>query len=57
MRTEMLLRQNVKDRRVRLFTDEAMRVLAMMPKWSPGKQGGKKVSVIMTLPFRFKLVN
>lgn len=40
-----------------LFTEEAMRVLALMPKWSPGKQGGRKVSVIMTLPFRFKLVN
>ncbi len=40
-----------------ILTTEAMRVLAMMPKWSPGKQGGKRVSVIMTLPFNFRLAN
>lgn len=40
-----------------ILTAEAMRVLAMMPKWSPGKQGGKRVSVIMTLPFNFRLAN
>jgi protein TonB len=40
-----------------VLTAEAMRVLALMPKWSPGKQGGKRVSVIMTLPFNFRLTN
>lgn len=40
-----------------ILTAEAMRVLEGMPQWSPGKQGGKKVSVIMTLPFNFRLTN
>lgn len=34
---------------------EALRVLKMMPKWKPGMQRGKPVSVRFTLPFVFKL--
>jgi len=33
--------------------EEAMRVLDIMPHWSPGKQGGQTVSVRFTLPFKF----
>ena len=35
---------------------EAMRVIKAMPKWIPGKQNGKDVSVYYTLPVRFQLV-
>ena len=34
---------------------EAMRVIKSMPKWTPGRQGGKNVRVKYTLPIRFKL--
>ena len=34
---------------------EAMRVVASMPKWKPGKQKGKPVRVAYTLPIKFKL--
>ena len=33
---------------------EAIRVLKMMPKWSPGKQNGEDVSVYFTIPIQFK---
>lgn len=33
--------------------EEAIRVLNIMPRWSPGKQGGRTVRVSYTLPFRF----
>lgn len=35
------------------FDDEALRVLKMMPTWEPGKQGGKRVPVFYSLPFKF----
>lgn len=35
--------------------EEAVRVLEKMPRWSPGKQGGKTVRVSYTLPFKFIL--
>ena len=35
--------------------EEAMRVVRAMPKWTPGKQGGKDVDVYYTLPILFKL--
>lgn len=35
--------------------EEAIRVVKMMPKWSPGKQSGKNVRVRMVLPVKFKL--
>ena len=34
---------------------EAIRVVENMPKWKPGKQRGKRVSVKYTLPIRFEL--
>lgn len=35
--------------------DEAVRVLQGMPKWTPGKQGGKVVNVKYTVPVNFRL--
>lgn len=32
---------------------EAMRVVNLMPKWEPGKQNGKEVSVLYNLPIKF----
>lgn len=34
---------------------EALRVINSMPKWSPGRQGGKAVRVKFTVPVLFKL--
>lgn len=34
---------------------EALRVISQMPKWIPGKQGGKEVNVKFTIPVMFKL--
>ena len=34
---------------------EAIRVIEQMPKWIPGVQNGKKVSVYFTLPIKFSL--
>jgi TonB family protein len=34
---------------------EAIRVVSAMPAWTPGKQGGKAIPVLMTLPVAFKL--
>lgn len=39
----------------KLLEKEALRVVQAMPKWKPGKQGGKPVSVYFTLPINFKL--
>ncbi len=35
--------------------DEALRVVKLMPKWSPGKQKGKPVRTSFVLPVSFKL--
>jgi len=35
---------------------EAMRVISAMPKWEPGRQGGKAVPVRLTVPIRFTLM-
>lgn len=35
--------------------EEAMRVVKKMPRWKPGKQGGRAVSVSFNLPIEFKL--
>ena len=35
---------------------EALRVVKMMPKWKPGKQGGKEVHVKCTIPVGFTLI-
>ena len=37
------------------FDNEAVRVVKMFPKWIPGKQNGRKVSVYYTLPITFRL--
>ncbi|MCU4176703.1 energy transducer TonB [Carboxylicivirga sp. N1Y90] len=34
---------------------EALRVVKMMPKWKPGKQGGKPVNVSYNIPVNFRL--
>ena len=34
---------------------EALRVVKTMPKWIPGKQGGKNVNVKLTIPIMFRL--
>ncbi len=34
---------------------EAIRVISMMPKWKPGKQGGRAVRQAYTLPITFKI--
>ena len=36
---------------------EAMRVVAGMPKWKPGKQDGKEVRVESTIPVNFRLAD
>lgn len=35
--------------------DEAIRVISKMPKWLPGSQNGKQVSVKLTIPIKFRL--
>jgi len=35
--------------------EEAIRVVKEMPKWKPGKQSGRPVSVLFNLPINFKL--
>ncbi len=35
--------------------EEAVRVIATMPKWRPGRQNGKPVKVMYTQPINFKL--
>lgn len=35
--------------------EEAMRVIKMMPQWHPGRQNGKAVRVLYTMPVNFKL--
>ncbi|CAG7581041.1 MAG: putative transport protein [uncultured marine phage] len=37
------------------LNNEAMRLVKTMPKWSPGEQAGKPVSVEFTLPIFFKI--
>lgn len=37
------------------LTEEIYRILKLSPKWTPGKQDGKTVAVIYTLPIDFKL--
>ena len=37
--------------------EEALRVVNKLPKWTPGKQGGRAVSVRISIPINFKLSN
>jgi periplasmic protein TonB len=39
----------------RLCDAEAIRLVQGMPKWKPGKQGGRPVNVNYSLPVRFRL--
>ena len=36
------------------FEEEALRVIAMMPRWKPGKQNGRAVSVYYSMPVTFR---
>lgn len=38
-----------------LLDKEALRVVKLMPKWTPGENGGKAVRVKYTVPFTFRL--
>lgn len=38
-----------------LLDNEAIRVVSKMPRWIPGKQDGKPIPVIYTIPVHFKL--
>lgn len=38
-----------------LFEEEAMRVVSIMPKWTPATKDGKAVSVLFHLPISFLL--
>lgn len=37
-----------------LLDREAIRLVKLMPKWIPGRQNGKPVSVVSLVPIRFK---
>lgn len=39
----------------RLLDDEAIRVVKLMPKWTPGVQRGKSVAVSFNIPINFRL--
>jgi periplasmic protein TonB len=36
-------------------SEEAIRVIKLMPNWNPGKQNGKAVAVTFTMPVKFEL--
>lgn len=38
-----------------LLDKEALRVVKLLPKWQPGENGGRKVSVWYTVPINFQL--
>jgi TonB family protein len=37
------------------FEQEALRIIRLMPKWTPGKENGNTIKVAITMPFGFKL--
>ncbi len=39
------------------FDEEAIRVIKAMPKWKPGRQAGRNVSVYFILPINFTLLD
>lgn len=39
----------------KVLEEEAVRVVKQMPKWKPGKQNGRLVRVLYTLPVHFKI--
>ena len=40
----------------KLFDDEVLRVIRWMPRWNPGRENGRSISVRYTMPFSFRLV-
>jgi len=38
-----------------LLDDEAIRVVGLSPRWTPGKQGDKNISILFTFPINFNL--
>lgn len=40
---------------IQALNQESLRVVAAMPAWQPGTQGGRKVNVRLTLPVMFRL--
>lgn len=40
-----------------MFTQEAIRIINLMPDWIPAQQGNQKVSTNVVLPFKFSLRN
>ena len=40
---------------LRLFAEEAFRVISGMPKWTPGQKDGKAVATRFVLPLTFRL--
>ena len=37
------------------LNEEALRVVSQMPQWKPGRQNGRRVSVMFNLPINFSL--
>jgi protein TonB len=54
-RGEIVNAEIVKSRGASL-DEEALRVIKLMPKWKPGKQNGRPVSVIYHLPIKYSLI-
>lgn len=40
----------------KIFDDEAVRVISIMPNWTPGYKDGKPVRVKYVVPINFKMV-
>jgi len=40
-----------------LLDEEAIKVIRQMPRWKPGRQGGREIAVSYTLPVRFALLD
>ena len=38
------------------YVRESVRVVSSMPKWKPGKVGGKPVACLFTIPVMFRLL-
>lgn len=47
--------RRAKEKGIQALKEEALRVVALMPKWQPGEQEGKPVAVEFNMPIRFRL--
>ena len=54
--TNVEVKRGVKGKKAGLLHNEAIRVVRSLPKWKPGKQGGKNVSVGFIVPIKFSLL-